>query len=381
MDWTQDFPADLRETLASVGELQEFGDGAMVIRKGDCDTHLFHLLAGQVSVVTDSGYKFLGAGELLGEIAFLDNRPRTASACAVGMVKARRIDRQKLLQALSDRPRALATLLATLTAVHESRTDSGGGCLDLDPHKFVDELAQSALSHRAVCHPYLRAMAAGDLPDTRWALADFARHYYGYSAHFPRYLTALISRLESPAHRTALLANLTEESGQYAGKDLELLAEVGIQREWIVGVPHPELFQRFRAAIGVEDEAPSEEHIEVTCWREMFLNLLANGSPAEALGALGVGTENIVRHIYPAFVSALERDGTISARDTVFFPLHAIVDDHHQAALQELAADLSLTREARMDLTRGMHKSLALRASFWSWLHERALEPESCRDG
>jgi hypothetical protein len=36
------------------------------------------------------------------------------------------------------------------------------------------------------------------------SLADFARQYQGYAAHFPRVLTALISRLESPAHPASL---------------------------------------------------------------------------------------------------------------------------------------------------------------------------------
>ena len=79
---------------------------------------------------------------------------------------------------------------------------------------WVDQLTTMALQHRAVQHPYLKALADGTLPDLRFALEDFACHYNGYSAHFPRYLTALIARLEDPAHRRALLENLTEESGE-----------------------------------------------------------------------------------------------------------------------------------------------------------------------
>ena len=66
----------------------------------------------------------------------------------------------------------------------------------------VNMLASQALKHQAVQHPYLAALASGELPDTRWALQDFARQYYAYSAHFPRYLTAVISKLENPSHRS-----------------------------------------------------------------------------------------------------------------------------------------------------------------------------------
>ena len=128
------------------------------------------------------------------------------------------------------------------------------------------------------------------------------------------------------------------------------------------------------------DTLHGEEHMEVVCWREMFLNVLASGSPAEAVGALGLGTENIVRHVYVPFAAAIEALGTISEEDAAFFPLHTAVDDGHQAMLNNIAIELADIPAARMDLARGMHKALALRASFWTWLHLRAKDPERCRD-
>src|SRR5262249_30534586 len=145
-------------------------------------------------------------------------------------------------------------------------------------------------------------------------------------------------------------------------------------REWIEGVPHPILFQRFSTAIGV-DHHDQRESDQVVCWRELFLQLLAAGSPAEALGALGLGTENIVRAIYRPFVAAISRMGTLDARDTVFFPLHTAVDDHHQATLQAISADFAVREEGRAGLRRGMLKALALRSAFWDWLYARALDP------
>ncbi|MED5419194.1 MAG: hypothetical protein VYA27_10850, partial [Verrucomicrobiota bacterium] len=66
---------------------------------------------------------------------------------------------------------------------------------------YLEGLVEEALAHPAVCHPYLSDLAAGNLPDTAWALRDFARQYPGYCAHFPRYLTVVISKLESADHR------------------------------------------------------------------------------------------------------------------------------------------------------------------------------------
>lgn len=237
----------------------------------------------------------------------------------------------------------------------------------------IADLVRQSHQHRAVRHPYLSAMASGELPDPRGALRDFARHYHGYSSHFPRYLTALISRLEDDDDRRELLENLQEEQGSYSPEELRLLQASGIPAEWVVDVPHPELFRRFRRALGVSDGDPAVEHLEVTAWRELLLSVISQGTAAEAVGAMGLGTEGIVPAIYPAFAKALQRLGDVAPRDAVFFPLHTLVDDHHQASLRALAGKLAASSRGRRGLALGMTKALALRDAFWGWLHQRAL--------
>lgn len=243
--------------------------------------------------------------------------------------------------------------------------------------EFVAKLAEQSLQHRAVNHPYLEALGSGNLPDMHWALADFGRHYHGYSKEFPRYLTAVISRLEDPSHRAGLMENLTEESGVYEAEELAKLDEIGIESDWIVDKPHPVLFTRFCKAMGVDDEDLLDVSDQVVCWREMFLSLLTAGTPAEAVGALGLGTENIVSTIYQPFCSAVDGLSELSPRDTVFFPLHTAVDDHHQETLQGIAADLAVDEDSRSKLRLGMLKALSLRSSFWDWMYSRALSPQT----
>jgi pyrroloquinoline quinone (PQQ) biosynthesis protein C len=135
------------------------------------------------------------------------------------------------------------------------------------------------------------------------------------------------------------------------------------------------LFRRFSDALGVQlDEGPESD--QVICWREQLLAVLAHGSAAQAVGALGLGTETIVSTMYGYFTQALGRMPELSPRDTVFFPLHTTVDDHHQATLQAIAIDFAATDEGRADLRRGMLKALQLRCAFWDWLHARALDPD-----
>jgi hypothetical protein len=277
-----------------------------------------------------------------------------------------------LLPALSGRslwpdslPPSSAPALATLRQASDAV---------LEATEAVDDLVREALDHPAVHHPYLNDLKQGNLPDMGYALKDFAQQYYGYSSHFPRFLTALISRLEQPAHRAALVANLTEESGQYQASELAELFALGIDPSWVEGIPHPELFQRFRQAMGVGHSGEAGLDLEVVCWREQFLALLSGHSAAEAVGALGLGTETIVSLIYQPFVAAVEALG-LAPRDRVFFLLHTAVDDHHQAVLRQIAIDCAATPQGRLDLAKGMRKALALRHAFWSWLHQRALHP------
>ena len=366
----------LRQRLLAMGSLQTLADGEQLIRQGDVSTHLYVVETGAVCAVTPHAPVPITSGDVVGEMAFLDNRPRTATVLCRGGATVRAIEREGCFRALSDQPLLLNELITALTTLQRHRLDTDAETDQRSSIELVEDLTVAALQHRAVNHPYLQALAQGSLPDPQFALADFARHYYGYSAHFPRYLTALISRLEDPAHRRALLSNLTEESGVYDQEELDELAEIGIDAEWIVGIPHPELFQRFRSALHVDNTAAGDDHIEVLCWREMFLAILTNGSPAEAIGALGLGTETIVQTLYQPFVAAIDRLGSIQPRDAVFFPLHTAVDDHHQATLKEVAAAYAIDPQGRADLAKGMVKALSLRDAFWNWLHQRALDPD-----
>jgi hypothetical protein len=75
----------------------------------------------------------------------------------------------------------------------------------------------------------------------------------------PRYLAVLISRLDDAAQRQLLLSNMIEESGQYDAAALSTLVSLGLQAEWFVGKPHPELFRRFSRALTNQNEEGGDE--------------------------------------------------------------------------------------------------------------------------
>jgi CRP-like cAMP-binding protein len=365
--------AKLIDRVRATGKPASYEAGQELIREGDVDERLFFIESGAVEA--RQGGKVIRrveAGDVVGEIAFLDRRPRTASVRAVGPVKVVVLWRPDVLRALADDPETLMGWVNAITSRMRSRLESTG-VGDGGADEFLATLTQESKKHHAVRHRYLSALAEGALPDLRWAMADFGRQYFGYSAHFPRYLAIVISRLAKPEHRAGLLKNLTQESGIYEESELRELAARGIDRDWISGIPHPTLIHRFRTALGMADTGIEDDSDEVVCWREMFLAVLSGGSPAEAVGALGLGTEGVVRDIYAPLAAAVQRLPEIAPRDAVFFPLHAAIDDHHQAALLDIARHYARTPEGRRDLSKGMRKALALRASFWDWMYERAV--------
>lgn len=235
----------------------------------------------------------------------------------------------------------------------------------------MQALIAEAQNHRAVHHPYLLALRSGEFKRMDLVLRDFALQYGAYSAWFPRYLTAVIAKLEDPKHRLYLLDNLAEESGRLDEHAIAAIESLGIHKEWVDGIAHPLLFERFQNAIGVERSEPIG--IEVQIWRESFLGLVQHTSAASAVGAIGLGTESIVKDIYRHFIDAIETHTSLTLREYAFFPLHTEVDDEHGVILLQIAEELASTSEdAHEDLRKGMLKALNLRASFWDDMYARA---------
>jgi len=235
----------------------------------------------------------------------------------------------------------------------------------------MEKLISEAENHRAVNHPYLQSIGNGSFRHMDLILKDFAGQYGFYSEWFPRYLTAVISKLDNAEHRRHLLDNLAEESGSLHEEDLVAIRALGIQDEWVQGIAHPQLFRRFQKAIGADSSA--KPGIEVAIWRESFLSLIQNNSAISAVGAIGLGTESVVKHIYKPIINSISKFTNLSLEEYVFFPLHTEVDDEHGLILLNIAADLAKSgTEAEWELRKGMLKALNLRAAFWDDMYARA---------
>jgi pyrroloquinoline quinone (PQQ) biosynthesis protein C len=240
---------------------------------------------------------------------------------------------------------------------------------------FVKSLQERADNHRAVRHPYLQRLAKGDVPNVLGAIQDLTFQYQAYSGDFIRYLTATIAQLTDRDHRANLLSNLTEETGQVSPEDAGELKKIGIELDWINGIAHPRLYIRFLDAIGIDEKYrkthPYADEAEI--WRDMFLDLCLKGGAAQALGAIGLATENVVKYIYRPILDAIDKHlPNISREERVFFDLHAALDDEHGEVLSKIAVEYAMTEENRRKLKEGTLMALSIRASFFDAMEARA---------
>lgn len=243
-----------------------------------------------------------------------------------------------------------------------------------ESRKFIKQMFKEALENRALHHPFLEALKNGEFKNTELVLKDFLYQYLAYSNDFLRYLTATIAQLEERNHREMLVHNLMEEAGRVDPDEEHELKEAGIKIEWIDGVPHPALYTRFLDAVGIDEKfrAKTEFCDEALVWRRMFLNICTVGGPAQALGAMGMGTENIVKFVYADIIEAIEKYTNVSRRDRVFFDLHAAVDDEHGEVIDNIATEYAQYRRNREPLRNGMLMALGARASFFDGMMARA---------
>ncbi len=115
-------PDDALDSIVKKGRSTRFGKGAAIYQRGDPGDSLMIILSGRVKItnVTADGREialnFLGPGDLNGELAALDGKPRSANASALEATEALVIWRRDLLPVLEAHPKAMLEIIAALAA-------------------------------------------------------------------------------------------------------------------------------------------------------------------------------------------------------------------------------------------------------------------------
>ena len=118
----RDLPAAVIEHLGSYMKTRKVVRGTTIFAKGDPGTGLMGVLAGtvKVSVASADGkdivLNLFHEGEVFGEIALLDGRPRTADATAMSDCELVVIERRDFVPFLSDHPDVMLKFIEILCA-------------------------------------------------------------------------------------------------------------------------------------------------------------------------------------------------------------------------------------------------------------------------
>lgn len=166
-------------------------------------------------------------------------------------------------------------------------------------------------------HPFYTEWTKGELPISK--LQEYARQYYHFEASFPRYLSSIHSRTESPEIRQLLLDNLWDE-------------EHGERN-------HPALWLEFAAALGVSEAEVKTATLrpETRALVEHFRQTSSESPLAEALGTL-FAYEGQVPAIAWQKIKGLTEHYNFEPKQFEFFSVHLVADIAHAGAEMESIA-------------------------------------------
>lgn len=103
--------------IARLAHVRRFVSGSVIVRAGDAGTAFYVVLDGTARVVPRTGRaRRLGAGSFFGEMALLDDAPRSAGVIADGEVLTLTIGRSSFRKLLRAEPALAEALLRTLAA-------------------------------------------------------------------------------------------------------------------------------------------------------------------------------------------------------------------------------------------------------------------------
>ena len=101
--------------VARLAKIRRFHDGAVMMRAGDPGDAMYVVLDGRATVkVPRRGELALGIGAFVGELALLDDGPRTATVVADGTVIALSVSRASFRKLLRSEPSIAATIAEEL---------------------------------------------------------------------------------------------------------------------------------------------------------------------------------------------------------------------------------------------------------------------------
>ena len=109
-----------RQKMEKIGEVKHIAEGGYLIRASEIDSTLFAVEDGHLDIIAPRDGKptvvaTVGPGDVLGEVAFIDDSPRSVSVRAGETVAVRAWNKKALSDALAAEPQLLAKFAVALS--------------------------------------------------------------------------------------------------------------------------------------------------------------------------------------------------------------------------------------------------------------------------
>ena len=152
--WLDRLPPQVRTVFAQLGEVRTYEPHTTLVYRGALETDLYFVEKGTVEVLRDpEPTLLLEAGQLVGEMAFLEGKYRRYTIAAHTQVRARRISREALQAAFAHDPAGLQGVMDAIVQLRDQRMGPG-------PLPGRTELVEA------------EAATAAEDPALRWDLSD-----------------------------------------------------------------------------------------------------------------------------------------------------------------------------------------------------------------
>jgi len=109
-----------RRRVESIGQVRRMSEGSYLIRAGELDSTLFAVEEGHLDIVVmrdgqPAVVATVGPGDVLGEVSFIDDSPRSVSVKAGEETTVRSWDKRTLSEALAFEPQLLAKFAVAMS--------------------------------------------------------------------------------------------------------------------------------------------------------------------------------------------------------------------------------------------------------------------------
>jgi len=114
------FTESERDRIEAIGDVKRIAEGAFLIRAGELDSSLFAIEDGHLDIIgNDDGKQTVlatvGPGDVIGEVSFIDDSPRTVAVRAGEDASVRVWHKRTLSEALAFEPQLLAKFAVAMS--------------------------------------------------------------------------------------------------------------------------------------------------------------------------------------------------------------------------------------------------------------------------